>query len=241
VSNFVVRAGLVSVGDQRDDQRWTEGKSVQLRARDGRAVLAEDDIEFGVADGNEVDPEEIALDADLARSLHEWAAVAAAVANTHNVDGAAGGLISRRGRQLAGRLAAAMGVTVSYLDPLTGEISEIGEPDDWPPAHGVRSGGAHAAPVNYEPGAGRRARTPWGTGLTVSAFTALIALFAVMALSSALGAASDWLAVAANAIIALGLAPSIWLARKVPVWRWVAYGVVAGIGMAWIALLCTLA
>lgn len=216
---------------------------MQLRARDGRAVLAEDDIEFGVADGQEVAPEEIALDAELARALHEWAAVAAAIVNADSADGAAGGLISRRGRQLAGRLAAAMGAPVSYLDPLTGEISEIGEPDDWPPHRAARSAGAHSAPLDAEPRADRRlaGRTPWATGLTVAAFAALVALFAVMALSSALGAASDWLAAAANVIIALGLAPSIWLGRKVPVWRWVAYGVVAGICLAWLALLATLA
>ncbi len=219
-----------------------EGKPVQLSARNGRAVLAEDDIEFGVAEGMEVDPEEIALDAGLARALHEWAEVAAAVANADSADGAAGGLISRRGRQLAARLAAAMGAPVSYVDPLTGEVTDIGEPDEWPPGRATRTGGAHAAWSDRSSGEHRPAvRTPWGTGLTVSGFAALVALFAVMALSSALGTASDWLATAANVIITLGLAPSIWLARNVPVWRWVAYGVVAGIVLAWIALLATLA
>ena len=57
---------------------------MQLRARDGRAVLADDDIEFGIGEvtGDEpsTDPDDIALDADLARALHEWARVAEAVA-----------------------------------------------------------------------------------------------------------------------------------------------------------------
>jgi hypothetical protein len=214
---------------------------VQLSARDGRAVLAEGDAEFGVRNDREVDPDEIALDADLARALHEWARVAEAVARADSADGAAGGLISRRGRQLAGRLATALGVAVSYVDPLTGEVSEIAEPDGRPQYRPTPSGGVHAAPDAYQPRRDRRAkRTPWGTGLTVSAFAALVVVFAVIALSSALGAASDWLAAAANVIIALGLAPSIWLARNAPVWRWVVYGVVAGMIMAWIALLFTL-
>lgn len=217
---------------------------MQLRARHGRAVLAEDDLEFGISDGEQGEPDDIELDADLARALHEWARVAEAVVRADSAEGAAGGLISRRGRQLAGRLAASMGVALSYLDPVTGEVVQIGEPDEWPQLRAARTrlAGAHAAPAPPRPHEVRRAvRTPWATGLTVSGFAALIALFAVIALSSALGVASDWLATAANVIIALGLAPSLWLTRNVPVWRWVSYGVVAGIGMAWLALLFTLA
>ncbi|HEY0805695.1 MAG TPA: DUF2537 domain-containing protein, partial [Pseudonocardiaceae bacterium] len=81
--------------------------------------------------------------------------------------------------------------------------------------------------------------TPWATGLTVTGFSAVVVLIVVVTLSLALGAASDWLALIANVVIALGLAPSVWLARRAPVWRWVAYGVVAGIVVAWIALLFT--
>jgi hypothetical protein len=212
---------------------------VQLRARDGRAVLAEDDIEFGIGEDIEPDDEQLELDADLARALHEWARVAQAVIRSAGTDGdvgAASGLISRRGRQLATRVAAEMGMVISYVDPLTGQVVDVGEPeDDWPPR-----GGAHAAPQDRERPDRRARRTPWGTGLTISAFAAAVVLFAVIALSEALGSASRWLAVAANVIIALGLAPSLWLARNVPVWRWVVYGVIAGIGLAWLALLFTL-
>lgn len=206
---------------------------MQLRARDGRAVLAEDDVDL--------DADEIDLDADLANALHEWARVAEAVARSAGTDGsavAAGSLISRRGRQLATRLSAELGTVVSYVDPLTGEIVEVGEPDDdWPPR---RQGAAHAAREERDKPDHSAEPTPWATGLVVSAFAAAVVLFAVIALSEALGAASRWLAVAANVIIALGLAPSIWLARNVPVWRWVALGVIGGIGLAWIALLFTL-
>ena len=214
---------------------------MQLRARDGRAVLAEDDIEFDIGQDDalgEPDADQVELDADLARALHEWARVAQAVVRSAGAAsdvGAASGLISRRGRQLATRVAAQMGTVISYVDPLTGEVVDVGEPEDWP-----RPRGAHAAPQDRGRPDRRARRTPWGTGLTVSAFAAAVVLFAVIALSEALGSASRWLAVAANIIIALGLAPSLWLARKVPVWRWVVYGVIAGIGLAWIALLFTL-
>jgi hypothetical protein len=212
---------------------------VQLRARDGRAVLAEDDIEFGIGEDAEPGDDQLELDVDLARALHEWARVAQAVARSAGTDGdvgAASGLISRRGRQLATRVAAEMGMVISYVDPLTGEVLDVGEPEeDWP-----RRGGAHAAPRDRERPDRRARRTPWGTGLTVSGFAAAVVLFAVIALSEALGSASGWLAAAANVIIALGLAPSLWLARTVPVWRWVVYGVIGGIGLAWVALLFTL-
>jgi hypothetical protein len=129
-----------------------------------------------------------------------------------------------------------MGMVISYVDPLTGEVVDVGEPeDDWP-----QQRSAHAAPEGRERPDRRARRTPWGTGLTVSAFAAVVVLFAVIALSEALGSASRWLAVVANVIIALGLAPSLWLARNVPVWRWVAYGVIGGIGLAWLSLLFTL-
>ncbi|HEX9338942.1 MAG TPA: DUF2537 domain-containing protein [Pseudonocardiaceae bacterium] len=206
---------------------------MQLRARDGRALLAgpADGVD---ADDREVDPHSLALGADLADALHEWARVADAVHRNGQTDeSAAARLISRRGQQLAGRVAAAMGSPVSYADPLTGEITEVAVPS-------VPSVPDEPAEPAQESDPDRPAEpTPWATGLTVTAFSAAVVLLVVVALSLALGAASNWLALIANVVIALGLAPSVWLARRAPVWRWVAYGVVAGIVIAWIALLFT--
>ena len=211
---------------------------MQLRARDGRALLA------GSTEGDdaaaEVDPHSLALGAELADALHEWARVAEAVhRNGQSDESAAAQLISRRGRQLAGRVAAVMGRPVSYADPLTGEVTEIAVPEHEPADHGPvaswwakQSEPRPAEPDTAEP-------TPWATGLTVTAVGAILVLIVVVTLSLALGQASRWLALIANVVIALGLAPSVWLARRVPVWRWVAYGVVAGIVVAWIALLFT--
>jgi hypothetical protein len=206
---------------------------VQLRARSGRAVLADDRPEV---EPREVDPHSLAIGGELADALHEWARVADAVANAEGelaVDGAATSLISRRGRQLAARVAAVMGAPVGYLDPLTGEVSEVSVPEpDFPPQADAVAGTA-AVPYVAEP-------TPWATGLTVTVITAIVVTLAVIVLSLAIGGDSRWLALGANVVIAIGLSPSVWLARRVPVWRWVSYGVVAGVGVAWLALLFTL-
>ena len=198
-----------------------------LHAREGRAVLADDPADDEAPDARrEVDPRNLALPAELTEALHEWARVAGAVVTAGiGVDAAAGDLVSRRGRQLAAKLAAAMGAAVHYIDPVTGEVSEIGAPDE--PAE--------------PPGPPRPAEpTPWATGLTVTVIVTVLVGIVVVALSLALGEASHWLAVAANVVIGLGLAPSVWLARNTLVWRWVAYGVVAGLLGAWVALLFTL-
>jgi hypothetical protein len=209
---------------------------VQLRARDGRALLA-GPADGADADDREVDPHSLALGADLAEALHEWARVADAVHRNGQTDeSAAARLISRRGQQLAGRVAAVMGSPVSYADPLTGEITEVAVPEPEPVIPPDRD----EAPESLADEPARPAEaTPWATGLTVTGFSAALVLLVVVALSLALGAASNWLALIANVVIALGLAPSVWLARRTPVWRWVAYGVVAGIVIAWIALLFT--
>lgn len=206
-----------------------------LHARGGRAVLADDPADDEAPEARrEVDPRSLALASDLTEALHEWARVAGAVvAAGQGSDTPAGDLVSRRGRQLAGRLAAAMRTAVFYTDPVTGEVSEIAVPveprrDDQPPADEPEP-----EPPPAEP-------TPWSTGLTVTVIVAVLVAIVVVALSVALGDASRWLAVAANVVIGIGLAPSVWLARRTPVWRWVAYGVVVGLGFAWLALLFSL-
>lgn len=179
------------------------GTGLELRARDGRAVL----VPWGSAD--EVRPEELRLPDGLAADLHEWARVAHSVRRAGAAGGEAGTLVSRRGRQLADRLAAGTGARVGYADPVRGGIELLlpGEP------------------------------TPWATGLAVSALVAVLAAVAVLALSTGLAGISRWLAVLSNLLVAAGLAPSVWFARSLPVWRWVAFGVAAGVPLAWVALL----
>jgi hypothetical protein len=82
--------------------------------------------------------------------------------------------------------------------------------------------------------------TPWATGLIVSAMAATVVGVALLSLSQDLASNGAWLVVLANLLVAAGLAPSIWLGRATPIWRWVAYGTAAGIVLAWIALLLSL-
>ncbi|SEQ23630.1 Protein of unknown function [Lentzea xinjiangensis] len=200
---------------------------MELRVRDGRAVLAGED-ESGE---REVDPHSLPLGADLAEALHEWAKVADAVVRTETPsDGVASALITRRGKQLAGRIAAVMNTPVRYTDPVSGELVDVDAPEAPAPAELPAELSAEADP---EP-------TPWGTGLTVTVITAAIVTVTVVSLSLGLGETSRWLALVANVLVVGGLAPSVWLGRNVPVWRWVAYGVVTGVLIAWLALILTL-
>lgn len=82
--------------------------------------------------------------------------------------------------------------------------------------------------------------TPWATGLTVSVLAAPIIVVALLRLSWELAPHGTGVVVLANLLAAAGLAPSIWLGRAAPTWRWVAYGAAGGIVFTWIALLLSL-
>jgi Protein of unknown function (DUF2537) len=79
--------------------------------------------------------------------------------------------------------------------------------------------------------------TPWATGLTVTALVAALVAALDLVLTSALAASFGWLAVPANVLIGVGMAPSIWLMHRVPFWRWIGSGVALGLGVAWLGLL----
>ncbi len=173
------------------------GAGLELRVREGRAVLT------SLGDG----AAEPGLPADLRDALHEWARVAEYL-GTGSKDAV---LVSRRGRQLAGRVAATTGRPVGYVDPLEGGVELIGS----------------------EP-------TPWGTGLTVSAATVALVMAALVSLADGLAEIAPWVAVVALLLATAGLAPSVWLGRDTPVWRWVAYGVAAGVALSWVMVVALL-
>jgi hypothetical protein len=194
------------------------GVGMQLRAVGERAVLVGRDGEEEL----EVDPFSLALDGDLSEALHEWARVASAVRRSSTAEpGPAGAVISRRGLQLAERLAASMGVPVGYEDPLTGEVSVVDPPEDEP-----------AAPREAPP----PEPVPWLTGLTVSAFIFVLVVFAVITLANTLAATNPLLAIVSNIVVTAGMLPSVWLVRRTPIWRWIAFGVGAAIAVGWLAI-----
>ncbi|GAB3461650.1 DUF2537 domain-containing protein [Actinophytocola sediminis] len=190
---------------------------MQLRANGERAVLVGHD---GTA-RREVDPRRLPLGGELTDALHEWARVADVVSRGDaDTQPAARAVITRRGLQLAGRIAASMGVPVGYLDPLTGEEATVE-----PPAAAARP----PATRSPEP-------TPWLTGLTVAAVSLVLAVVTIVTLAATLADTNVLLALASNIVVTAGLLPSLWLVRTAPTWRWVAYGVTTAIAMAWLAL-----
>jgi hypothetical protein len=187
---------------------------IQLRANGDRAVLVDGDSEAVT------EPGRLPLGTELTDALHEWAKVAAAVGRAEP-GVAAGAVVSRRGLQLAGRVATSLGVAVRYVDPLSGDESVV-EPVRLPKPP------PRPAPPP-EP-------TPWLTGLTVAAASLVITVMTVVTLAVALAETYSLLALGSNVVVTAGLLPSLWLIHRQPIWRWVAYGVAAGIALAWLAL-----
>jgi hypothetical protein len=200
-----------------DGVERAEGVAVQLRANGERAVL----VGYDGAAEQEVDPRRLPLGADLTDALHEWARVASAVGRSAtDANEAAGAVVTRRGRQLAARIAVSMGVPVGYLDPLSGEETVIE-----PPAREQRARPVHPA----EP-------TPWLTGLAVSAASLGLLAITMVTLAATLAETNVLLAIGSNVVVTAGLLPSVWLVRRQPIWRWVALGVVVALVLGWLAL-----
>ncbi|NTY62870.1 DUF2537 domain-containing protein [Mycolicibacterium sphagni] len=79
--------------------------------------------------------------------------------------------------------------------------------------------------------------TPWGTGLTVSAFVAAITGAAVVVLSMGMIRVHPLVAIALNLIAVGGLAPTLWGWRQIPVRRWFVLGAGIGVAGGWVTLL----
>ncbi|HYZ08192.1 MAG TPA: DUF2537 domain-containing protein [Pseudonocardiaceae bacterium] len=183
------------------------GVGLELRAQAGSAVLA-------CYGDRTPDPAWFNLSDELRAALDEWARVAEIITlggNDQQGHPSPAELVSRRGRQLAARLAVTTGRPVGYVDPVTGAMELIGQ----------------------EP-------TPWATGLTVSAVSAAMVLATLVALAQGLTEIGAWAPPGTLLLVTAGLAPSVWLARHTPVWRWLCFGVAAGVALSWVVLLLSL-
>lgn len=145
----------------------------------------------------------------LSPALAEWEAVSRTVSAGQ---GEARAIVARRAVQLAGELAAQRGEAVRVVDGV--QVRRV-EP-----------------PGSCEP-------TPWVTGSALAGFTALVVVVVLLLLTRGLAALSGLLALAVNVAVVGGLAPSVWLARARPVWRWVCLGAATGVGLAWSWLVLT--
>jgi hypothetical protein len=155
----------------------------------------------------------------LRNQLREWRAMADAVARSGGPEERE--VVRQRGRLLAARAAEVLGRPVEFIDPTTGAVELISN-------RAGRTGRAASSRV---------ASTPWATGLAVSAFTAVFVTIGDVVLSRAFADAFGLLWVPANLLVGLGLAPSLYLLRGVPLWRWPAFGTAVGLVAAWVVLL----
>jgi hypothetical protein len=81
-------------------------------------------------------------------------------------------------------------------------------------------------------------QTPWGTGLVVAGFVAVVVALAIVVLSLGVARVHPLLAVGLNLVAVGGLAPTLWGWRAIPVLRWFVLGGGFGVAAGWIALLC---
>ena len=79
--------------------------------------------------------------------------------------------------------------------------------------------------------------TPWGTGLTVAAFTAAVIGTAIVVLSMGMTRVHPVVSIGLNLVAVGGLAPTLWGWRCVPVRRWFVLGAAVGVAVAWVTLL----
>ena len=79
--------------------------------------------------------------------------------------------------------------------------------------------------------------TPWGTGLTVAAFTAAVTAAAIVVLSLGMIRVHPLVSIGLNVVAVGGLAPTLWGWRRVPVRRWFVLGTAGGVAIGWTALI----
>jgi len=167
----------------------------------------------------ERDTRDARLTDDLRAALREWVTVAETVrrsGDAHELD-----LLRRRGRQLALRVSDVLGRPVEFVDPVSGEVESIRV--EAPPRPAL-------APEPPGP-------IPWGPGLAVAAFVAVLVTVADVVLAGAFASAFGLLWIPANLLVTVGTAPSLWMAREVPFWRWPALGAGVGLLVAWVVML----
>ena len=79
--------------------------------------------------------------------------------------------------------------------------------------------------------------TPWGTGLTVTAFVATVVAAAIVVLSIGMTRVHPLVSIVLNLVAVGGLAPTLWDWRRQPVRRWFVVGAAVGVTVGWAVVL----
>lgn len=77
-------------------------------------------------------------------------------------------------------------------------------------------------------------KTPWAQGVALGAFMLVLVASAIFVLTAGV-ADTPWLAVLLNVLVAAGIGPQLWLARNLPVLRFIAWGAALGVLAGWLA------
>ncbi|NYH79157.1 hypothetical protein FHR84_002491 [Actinopolyspora biskrensis] len=197
----------------------TEEPELELRAGRAGAVLVDASGTLGLA------PEHTGVSERLAGALREWSEVVERIRRGETSGRKAAETATRRGELLATELATETGAALRYRDPVDGSVRRV-EPQERDRNREGLPGGA-ATPEGD---------VPWLPGLTVAAMVAALTAIALVVVSLGLGEVNPLLAVVINLAVAGGFAPSIWLGRDVPTWRWPVLGLACGIVLSWIVL-----
>lgn len=109
-------------------------------------------------------------------------------------------------------------------------------PPPWPSTNGPAD---PADPADY-PDRVSDDSTPWGTGLTVAAFVAVVTAAGIIVLSLGMNRVNPVVSVGLNLVAVGGLAPTLWEWRRRPVRRWFVLGAAVGVAVGWLTMLALL-
>ena len=83
--------------------------------------------------------------------------------------------------------------------------------------------------------------TPWATGLALTVFTLALTVVTVVAFGTVLARIDPLLALTVNLVAGVGVAPTLWVWSRIPLWRWVIVGFGVGVPLGWLILLAVFA
>ncbi len=77
-------------------------------------------------------------------------------------------------------------------------------------------------------------KTPWAQGVALGGFMLFLVASAIFVLTAGVSD-TPWLAIVLNVLVAGGIGPQLWLARNLPVLRFIAWGAALGVLAGWLA------